>query len=109
MRDIKKFTAWQIFDLVKKEGLDKLEIIFMDEAMGIKDQIRKLWMKRFDDEVIRNGKIFWAKLRYIHNNPVKAGLVIKPEDYKYSSARNYVNKDNSIIEVDTDYAGIEII
>ncbi len=66
-------------------------------------------MKRFDDEVIRNEKMFWAKLRYIHNNPVKAGLVIKPEDYKYSSARNYVNKDNSIIEVDTEYAGIEII
>ena len=109
MRDIKKFTAWQIFDIVKKESLDNLEIIFIEEALEIKDQIRKLWIKRFDDEVIRNEKMFWAKLRYIHNNPVKAGLVIKPEDYKYSSARNYVNKDNSIIEVDTDYAGIEMI
>jgi hypothetical protein len=29
------------------------------------------------------------KLNYIHNNPVEAGLVEKPEDYLYSSARNY--------------------
>ena len=65
-------------------------------------------MKRFDDEVIRNEKMFWIKLKYIHHNPVKAGLVNKPEDYKYSSARNYILDDHSILKVDTDYAGIEI-
>jgi len=31
----------------------------------------------------------WQKLEYIHNNPVKAGIVEKPEDYLYSSARDY--------------------
>jgi hypothetical protein len=30
------------------------------------------------------------KLNYVHNNPVEAGLVDKPEDYLYSSARSYV-------------------
>jgi len=109
MRDIKKFTAWQIFDLIEKENLATLENIFIKEAKGIDDQKRKLWMKRFDDEVIRNEKMFWTKLKYIHNNPVKAGLVLKPEDYKYSSARNFVHGDHSVLEVDTDYAGIEII
>jgi len=29
------------------------------------------------------------KLDYIHNNPVRAGIVENPEDYLYSSARNY--------------------
>lgn len=109
MRDIKKFTAWQIFDLINHKKMDKLESIFIKEAEGIEDQQRKLWMKRFDDEVIRNEKMFWTKLKYIHNNPVKAGLVLKPEDYKYSSARNFVYGDHSILEVDTDYAGIEIV
>ena len=65
-------------------------------------------MKRFDDEVIRNEKMFWVKLNYIHLNPLKAGLITKPEKYKYSSARNYVNNDHSIIEIDTSYAGTEI-
>jgi hypothetical protein len=52
--------------------------------------------------------MYWTKLHYIHNNPVEAGLVNKPESYKFSSAQNYVYADNSILEVDTDYAGIEI-
>lgn len=29
------------------------------------------------------------KLNYIHMNPVRAGIVYNPEDYVYSSARNY--------------------
>jgi hypothetical protein len=65
-------------------------------------------MPRFDDEVIRDQQMFWTKLNYIHNNPIKAGLVNRAEDYKYSSARNYINADNSILEVNTEYAGINI-
>ncbi len=30
---------------------------------------------------------------YIHDNPVKAGIVEKAEDYLYSSARNYASMD----------------
>jgi REP element-mobilizing transposase RayT len=109
MRDIKKFTAWQIFDELKETGNKKLESIFIKAANGIKDQEKKLWMKRFDDEVIRNDKMFWTKLKYIHNNPVKEGIVEKPEDYKYSSAVNYIKGDHSIINVDTSWAGIEFV
>jgi hypothetical protein len=50
--------------------------------------------------------MYWTKLLYIHNNPVKAGLVTKPEDYKYSSARNYINNDHSIIKINTGMGGI---
>ena len=30
-----------------------------------------------------------SKMGYIHNNPVEAGIVSSPEDYLYSSARDY--------------------
>jgi len=33
--------------------------------------------------------ILSEKIRYIHNNPVEAGLVFRPEDYIYSSAVDY--------------------
>jgi hypothetical protein len=52
--------------------------------------------------------MFWAKLNYIHWNPVEAGLATKPGEYKYCSARNYINNDHSNMEVDTSYAGTEI-
>jgi hypothetical protein len=65
-------------------------------------------MPRFDDEVIRDQQMFCTKLNYIHSNPIKAGLVTKAEDYKYSSARNYIRDDHSILKVDIEYAGINI-
>ena len=108
MRDIKKFTAWQIFDhLIENKG-SKLLGIFEESAEGFENQSKKLWMKRFDDEVIRDQQMFWTKLNYIHNNPIKAGLVNRAEDYKYSSSRNYINGYHSVLEVDTEYAGINI-
>ena len=108
MRDIKKYSAWDILEQVEKDN--RLDLIkrFKSEGEGLKNHKRKFWMKRFDDEVIRNVKMFWIKRNYIHNNPVKAGIVCKPEDYKYSSAKNYIFDDHSVLLVDTEYGGIEI-
>ncbi len=53
--------------------------------------------------------MLWTKLKYIHNNPVKACLVENPTDYLYSSAINYAFGDNSILYVDTSWVGIEMI
>ena len=43
------------------------------------------------------------KLNYIHLNPLRAGLVENPQDYPYSSFRNYVLDDESLIQVDKDW------
>ena len=59
-------------------------------------------MPRFDDVLIHSKEQYEIKLNYIHNNPVKRGLVQRPEDWLYSSARNYLLGDHSIIRVDTD-------
>jgi REP element-mobilizing transposase RayT len=45
-----------------------------------------LWTKRFFDKGIRSEKKLIETIEYIHNNPVKAGLVSGPEDYLFSSA-----------------------
>ena len=93
MRDIKKYSAWDILGKLKTENSVSLNNFIIADGSGQKHQI---WMHRFDDEVIRNEKMLWSKIQYIHNNPVEAGIVDKPEEYKYSSARNYINDDQSI-------------
>jgi hypothetical protein len=40
------------------------------------------------------------KLEYIHYNPVRIGLVDRPEDWRYSSARNYLGQDG-VLEIDS--------
>ncbi|MCD6330529.1 MAG: transposase [Candidatus Cloacimonetes bacterium] len=101
MREIKKYSAWDIMDFLKNNGrIDYLEIFKNAGKRGHK-QKRKFWNDRFDDVIINSKEFFLQKLNYIHNNPVKAGLVKRPEDYKYSSARNYKYEDHSVIYVET--------
>ncbi|MCI9216448.1 transposase [Lachnospiraceae bacterium 42-17] len=44
---------------------------------------------RFKSQCIENGSYFWSCLRYIHLNPVKAGMCKSIEDYVQSSVGEY--------------------
>lgn len=50
---------------------------------------RHFWQKCYYDFNIRNYAQFVEKLRYIHRNPVRAGLCERPEDWKWSSFLHY--------------------
>ena len=50
----------------------------------------KIWQKRFYDFNVWTEQKHVEKLRYIHRNPVKRGLVEKPEQWKWSSFRAYL-------------------
>ncbi|UCC87801.1 MAG: transposase [Anaerolineales bacterium] len=53
-------------------------------AIGMTGSV-KFWQKRFWEHTIRDEKDFECHLDYIHFNPVKHGLVTKPEDWVHSS------------------------
>jgi len=55
----------------------------------------KFWQDRFDDLVITSEKVFLTKLNYIHTNPVRAGLVNNPENWLYSSYRDWNKRDDT--------------
>jgi putative transposase len=104
-RDLKSFTSKKIVSAIESHNAES----------------RKEWMlsifKRYGNDNSRNTNYqFWQqenapiecftpdftnqKLIYLHNNPVAAGIVIKAEDYYYSSARAYRNqRNNGIIDV----------
>ena len=44
-----------------------------------------VWQKRFYEHTIRDEKDYHTKVQYIHNNPVKHGLVENINDWKYGS------------------------
>jgi REP element-mobilizing transposase RayT len=49
-----------------------------------------MWQKRFYDFNVRTEQKHIEKLRYIHRNPVKRGLVDRPEHWEWSSFRSYL-------------------
>jgi len=65
-------------------------------------KVNNVWQEGYHPQAIMSGKMFYQKLEYMHNNPVKKGFVICPEHWKYSSARNYILDDHSIIRLDID-------
>jgi hypothetical protein len=58
------------------------------------------WQPRYHDSICRHARNFGDKLEYIHNNPVEANLVSRPEDWPWSSAGWYANHSRPPIPVD---------
>ncbi len=49
----------------------------------------ELWQPRFFDRALRTVKEYQDKVEYIHLNPVRAGLVDSPQDWRWSSFNEY--------------------
>jgi hypothetical protein len=67
--------------------------LLLNFESGISDRRRaergELWQARFFDRALRSVKEYNDKVEYIHLNAVKAGLAERPEDWPWSSVREY--------------------
>jgi putative transposase len=74
-------TRWRLIKSRFSRGLPTGQM----RASHIARKERGLWQRRFWDHHIRNDEDFAVHLRYCWFNPVKHGLVSRPEDWPYSS------------------------
>ena len=65
------------------------------------------WKPRFDDVVIWSERQFKIKVDYIHNNPVKAGLVGQATEYFVSSAGDWILGKPGLISIDKNWSWVE--
>ena len=61
-----------------------------NECNKVLDRTGKFWERDPFDRYIRNEEHYRNAIAYIENNPIKAGLCEKPEDWRWSSARRRV-------------------
>ena len=61
------------------------------------------WQKRYYDLNIRNHRQFVEKLRYIHRNPVRRGLVSCPEQWPWSSFRHYLTGADGVVDIESQW------
>ncbi len=96
LRDFKKFTSKAIVKAVQEEPESRREwLMYRFEFNGTwhpKTQEYKFWQDGNEAKELFSYTFCWQKLAYIHDNPVRAGIVEEAEHYLYSSARNYAGK-----------------
>ncbi len=61
-----------------------------------REQNYKVWQDGYHAELVETNWFIKQKINYIHTNPVKDKIVALPEDYYFSSARNYAGLDNDL-------------
>lgn len=67
------------------------------------ERVGHVFQGRFKSEAIENERYLMAAIRYVHNNPVKAGITEHPEQYEWSSYRDYIAQGGRDAIVDTDF------
>ena len=94
LRDFKKFTSKQIIATIEANQHESrrewmLRIFREEGEQNIRNKTYQFWRQDNQPQELYSAAFIFQKINYIHNNPVEAGIVDKPEEYLYSSARNY--------------------
>jgi len=94
LRDFKKFTSKQIIEAIKankhESRKDWMLKIFREEGMkNSRNKIYQFWRQDNQPQELYSPAFIFQKINYIHNNPVEAAIVERPEHYLYSSAKDY--------------------
>jgi len=112
IKEIKSFTAKKILEAVNTESESRREWMLNLFEFSAKQHKRnekyQVWTHENHAEIIYSNQFMDIKIKYIHENPVRAGIVEKEEDYLYSSARNYAGLD-SVLDVIVSPLSIERI
>jgi len=103
VRDFKKYTAKTILKKIWDEPESRRSWILgaLREAGKYDNRITnyKFWQEGCHPIQLHTNEMIDQRINYVHNNPVRALIVGNPEDYLYSSARNYASLDG-IIDVE---------
>lgn len=102
LRDFKKFTSKKIVKQIIEKGGTKSKLLLSEFEFAGRNLNRienfKFWQDGNQAKMIFTNEFLWQKLEYIHMNPVRQLIVANPEDYLFSSARNYADL-SSVIDV----------
>ena len=91
IRDFKSYTAKRLITLIKEDRKAWLLNQLSYYRLRYKTQSQyQFWQEGVHPQLIKDEAMWAQKVDYIHQNPVTRGYVLNPEDWKYSSARDFI-------------------
>ncbi len=102
LRDFKKFTSKAIIKAVQEETESRrewmLELFRYFGKRNSDNREYQVWQQDNHPVALWSLPVIWQKLNYIHMNPVRAGWVIQPDHWLYSSSSNY-SEGKGLLEI----------
>ena len=95
LRDLKKYTSKKIIEAIDHpQESRKSWMLWIFKSAGERNPNNEnfqFWQQDNHPIQLVSEAMIDQRLNYLHQNPVKAGIVLEPHEYKYSSAINYAD------------------
>jgi putative transposase len=72
-------------------------------SVSMRSHQRPFWQAHYYDFNVSSRDKFVEKLRYIHRNPLKRELVVRPEDWPWSSYRHHATGERGTVEIESSW------
>jgi putative transposase len=94
LKNIKSFTAIKMIDAIIKNPQESRKEFMLDvfEKNGKTNKSNyrfQFWQHENHPILLDTNEMFEQRLTYLHENPVRSGFVLLPENWLYSSAADY--------------------
>lgn len=98
IRDLKKFTSKNIVKAIEENPKESRKK-WLSMVLRYQDSIW-FWKEGYHGEEVYSQNFYDLKANYIHQNPVKAGIVEREEDYLWSSAGDFYGTRKGFLELE---------
>jgi putative transposase len=100
IRSFKSYTAKLLIARLEQDQKTWFLNQFQYQKQPTKTKSKyQVWQEGFHPQQFISEEMLQQKIDYLHHNPVRTGVVERPEDWVYSSARDYVG-GRGLIELD---------
>jgi len=94
MRDMKKFTAKKLINTISDHAQESrreilLKVFRRAGKANSNNTTFQVWQQHNHPVELSTNEMISQRLEYLHMNPVKAGFVDQPQDWLFSSAKQY--------------------
>ncbi len=105
VRDLKKYTSKQIIKAIQENNTESrkewmLNIFSFTGQNNNNNKEFQFWKQDYHPIELDTTEKMKQRLDYLHENPVRSGLVWEPWHYKYSSAIDYYTNENGLIKIE---------
>lgn len=101
VRDLKRWTSRVMTQCLEEDHAQlPLRLLHSTASKAKGNSDYKVWQDGYHPVAITTQSFLMQKLNYLHQNPVRKGLVRRAEDWAYSSADDYISGRCGLMEID---------